>query len=68
MKVVNAVYDETPVVTIAFTRNEVNLLKRLVNFHIGSYKIPDTDDYIFDADDHADAILAMPLYNILSDL
>lgn len=68
MKVVNAVYDETPVVTIAFTRNEVNLLRRLVNYDIGLYKSPISGSLIFEPDQKANDVLAQPLHDILSDL
>lgn len=68
MKVVNAVYDETPVVTIAFTRNEVNLLKRLIKYDIDLYKYPKAERLIFEPDEKANDVLAQPLYDILSDL
>lgn len=68
MKVVNAVYDETPVVTIAFTRNEVNLLRRLVNYNIDLYKYPISERLIFEPDEKANDVLAQPLHDILSDL
>lgn len=66
MKVVNAVYDETPVVTIAFTRNEVNLLRRLVNYDIDLYKSPGSGSLIFEPDQKANDVLAQPLHDILS--
>ncbi len=61
-------YDETPVVTIAFTRNEVNLLKRLIKYDIDLYKYPKAERRIFEPDEKANDVLAQPLYDILSDL